>query len=67
WMVENLAMLGRKREATEMFEHLLGVRNDVGLLSEEYDPGSRRLRGNFPQVFSHVGLVNAAHRLAAGD
>jgi len=67
WMVENLALLGRKREATEMFEHLLDVRNDVGLLSEEYDPGSRRLRGNFPQVFSHVGLVNAAHRLTADN
>jgi GH15 family glucan-1,4-alpha-glucosidase len=67
WMVENLVMLGRKQEATEMFQRLLDVRNDVGLLSEEYDPASRRLRGNFPQVFSHVGLVNAAHRLAAGE
>jgi GH15 family glucan-1,4-alpha-glucosidase len=65
WMVEILVMLGRKQEATEMFQRLLDVRNDVGLLSEEYDPGSGRLRGNFPQVFSHVGLVNAAHRLAA--
>lgn len=67
WMVENLAMLGRKQEATQMFERLLGVRNDVGLLSEQYDPDAKCLRGNFPQVFSHVGLVNAAHRLGSGD
>ncbi|MGH8145981.1 MAG: glycoside hydrolase family 15 protein [Rhodanobacteraceae bacterium] len=64
WMVENLAMLGRRQEALEMFQRLLDVRNDVGLLSEEYDPAGKRLLGNFPQVFSHVGLVNAAHRLA---
>jgi GH15 family glucan-1,4-alpha-glucosidase len=64
WMVEVLAMLGRKDEALEMFRRLLGVRNDVGLLSEEYDPHEKCLRGNFPQAFSHVGLVNAAHRLA---
>jgi GH15 family glucan-1,4-alpha-glucosidase len=64
WMVEVLAMLGLKDEALEMFQRLLGVRNDVGLLSEEYDPHEKCLRGNFPQAFSHVGLVNAAHRLA---
>lgn len=67
WMVENLAILGRKREAKELFQRLLDVRNDVGLLSEEYDPAKKRLRGNFPQAFSHVGLINAAHRLAGED
>jgi GH15 family glucan-1,4-alpha-glucosidase len=47
-----------------MFERLLALRNDVGLLSEEYDPAARRLVGNFPQAFSHVGLVNTARNLA---
>jgi GH15 family glucan-1,4-alpha-glucosidase len=47
-----------------MFEHLLNIRNDVGLLSEEYDPVERRQLGNFPQAFSHVGLVNTAVNLS---
>jgi hypothetical protein len=47
----------------ELFEHLLSLRNDVGLLSEEYDPGEARMLGNFPQAFSHVALVNTAHVL----
>jgi len=53
----------RKKEARELFERLLTVRNDLGLLSEEYDPLEKRLLGNFPQAFSHVALVNAAHIL----
>ena len=65
WFVDNLAILGRQDEAAEMFERLLSIRNDVGLLSEEYDVHSRRLVGNFPQAFSHVGLVNSANNLAA--
>jgi GH15 family glucan-1,4-alpha-glucosidase len=50
-------------EARQIFERLLDLRNDVGLLSEEYDPQARRLVGNFPQAFSHVGLINTATNL----
>jgi GH15 family glucan-1,4-alpha-glucosidase len=60
WYVENLAALGRHEEAREIFEHLLSLRNDVGLLPEEYDPRARRFLGNYPQAFSHVALVNSA-------
>ena len=68
WLVDNLALQGRRDDASRLFERLLSLRNDVGLLSEEYDPGSRRLVGNFPQAFSHVSLVNSAFNLAAaGD
>jgi GH15 family glucan-1,4-alpha-glucosidase len=55
-----LHLLGRKREARELFERLLNLRNDLGLLSEEYDPREKRQLGNFPQAFSHVALVSAA-------
>ena len=60
WFVDNLVLLGRIDEAVEMFERLLALRNELGLLSEEYDPGERRLVGNFPQAFSHIGLINTA-------
>ena len=60
WFVDNLTLLGRTDEAVEMFERLLSLRNDLGLLSEEYDPAARRLVGNFPQAFSHIGLINTA-------
>jgi GH15 family glucan-1,4-alpha-glucosidase len=63
WLVQCLALVGRRAEATTLFERLLGLRNDVGLLSEEYDTHARRLVGNFPQAFSHVGLVNSAASL----
>ena len=55
-------------DAAALFERLLAVRNDLGLLAEQYDPRARRQLGNFPQAFSHVGLVNTAHNLlqAAG-
>jgi GH15 family glucan-1,4-alpha-glucosidase len=59
-------MVGRTEEATELFERLLGLRNDVGLFAEEYDPKLQRQVGNFPQAFSHVGLINTAW-LLAGD
>jgi GH15 family glucan-1,4-alpha-glucosidase len=61
-------LLGRWSEARELFLALLELRNDVGLLAEEYDPILRRQLGNFPQAFSHVGLINSAHNLtiAAG-
>ncbi|MGE0605640.1 MAG: glycoside hydrolase family 15 protein [Pirellulales bacterium] len=63
WLADNYALQGRHAEARQVFERLLAIRNDVGLLSEEYDPAARRLLGNFPQAFSHVGLVNTAHNL----
>jgi GH15 family glucan-1,4-alpha-glucosidase len=66
-LVDNLALAGRLEEATRLFERLLELRNDVGLLAEEYDPSRRRLTGNFPQAFSHVGLVNSAFNLATAD
>ena len=65
WYVDNLVLQGRRDEATQMFERLLSVRNDLGLLAEEFDPDGKRLLGNFPQAFSHVGLVNSARNLAA--
>ncbi len=64
WYADNLALLGRRDEAVELFEHLLTLRNDVGLLAEEYDPVAGRMLGNFPQAFSHVALINAAHNLS---
>src|ERR1700730_18690175 len=57
-------LLGRAEEAERLFERLLGLRNDVGLLSEEYDAAGQRLVGNFPQAFSHVSLINTAHNLS---
>jgi GH15 family glucan-1,4-alpha-glucosidase len=63
WLADNLALQGRAEEARELFERLLALRNDVGLLSEEYDPQAQRLVGNFPQAFSHLGLINTARNL----
>jgi len=57
-------MLGRRDDAHNLFDRLLNVRNDLGLLAEEYDPVSRRQLGNFPQAFSHIGLVNSAVNLS---
>ena len=59
-MVSALKMTGRVEEAKALFERLLALRNDVGLLAEEYDPRSQRLMGNFPQALSHIALINAA-------
>jgi GH15 family glucan-1,4-alpha-glucosidase len=64
WFVDNLILQGRLGEAHAMFERLLGLRNDVGLLAEEYDPRERRQMGNLPQAFTHVALVNTAYNLA---
>src|SRR5262249_18858388 len=66
WLADNLALQGRIAEAREIFERLLGLCNDVGLLSEQYDPAARRLLGNFPQAFTHVALVNTARNLTEG-
>jgi GH15 family glucan-1,4-alpha-glucosidase len=67
WLVDALALDGRHDQAAALFERLLDVRNDVGLLAEEYDPRTRRLLGNFPQAFSHIALVNSAFSLARSD
>lgn len=64
WMVDCLVEEGRIDEARELFDRLLSLRNDVGLLSEQYDPENRRLIGNFPQAFSHLGLINTARNLS---
>jgi GH15 family glucan-1,4-alpha-glucosidase len=63
WLADNFELQGRHPEAVRMFESLLEIRNDVGLLSEEYDATEKRQLGNFPQAFSHVGLVNTAFNL----
>jgi GH15 family glucan-1,4-alpha-glucosidase len=63
WLADTLALQGRVDEAEEIFERLLSLRNDVGLLAEQYDPRARRQLGNFPQAFSHVGLINTARNL----
>jgi GH15 family glucan-1,4-alpha-glucosidase len=69
WLADNLVLQGRYAEAQMLFERLLALRNDVGLLAEEYDPRGRRFLGNFPQAFSHVALINTALNLtrAAGE
>jgi GH15 family glucan-1,4-alpha-glucosidase len=64
WLADNYVLQNRREEAVRMFERLLNIRNDLGLLSEEYDPDAKRLLGNFPQAFSHVGLVNTAFSLS---
>ena len=66
WLVEVLALQDREDEATALFERLLALRNDVGLLAEEYDPRSGRQLGNFPQAFTHLALVEAAIALGEG-
>ena len=63
WLVDNYILQGRTAEAQELFERLLSLRNDVGLLAEEFDPRAGRQVGNFPQAFSHVALVNTAFNL----
>ncbi|MCL7378572.1 glycoside hydrolase family 15 protein [Streptomyces sp. 35G-GA-8] len=67
WLADALHMTGRTAEATELFERLLALRNDVGLLAEEYDPVTRRQLGNYPQAFSHIGLVVTALSLTGAD
>jgi GH15 family glucan-1,4-alpha-glucosidase len=59
--------MGRVEEATTIFNRLVGLANDVGLISEEYDPVRKRLIGNFPQAFTHVGLINTARNLATAS
>jgi GH15 family glucan-1,4-alpha-glucosidase len=64
WLADAYVMLGRMDDARALFERLVGLCNDLGLLSEEYDPIAQRMLGNFPQAFSHVGLINTAHNLS---
>jgi GH15 family glucan-1,4-alpha-glucosidase len=64
WLVDCLAMIGRREDAQALFSRLVNLRNDVGLLSEEYDPRAKRFTGNFPQAFSHVAMVSTAFNLA---
>lgn len=67
WLAEALHMTGRTQEARELFDRLVGLTNDVGLLAEEYDPVAGHQLGNFPQAFSHIGLVNTALALFGDD
>jgi len=67
WMVSALNLLGRRDDARKIFERLLSLRNDVGLLSEEYETKARRMVGNFPQALSHIALVNSAFEFAHGS
>ena len=65
WLVEQHANSGRLEDAEKLMAQLVGYANDLGLLSEEYDPDAGRLIGNFPQAFSHIGLIRAADAIAA--
>jgi GH15 family glucan-1,4-alpha-glucosidase len=63
WLANNYLLLGRQDDAARVFQRLLDLRNDVGLLSEEYDPALKRQVGNFPQAFSHIALLSTAFNL----
>jgi GH15 family glucan-1,4-alpha-glucosidase len=67
WLADAYMLQGRWDDGRKLFERLVGLRNDVGLLSEEYDPRSGRLVGNFPQAFSHIALINSACNLSHAD
>ena len=67
WLADAYLLLGRRDDAEKLFKTLVGLCNDVGLLSEEYDPRAKRQLGNFPQAFSHVALINTAFNLTRTD
>jgi GH15 family glucan-1,4-alpha-glucosidase len=67
WLCDAYMSIGRHDDAKKLFERLLAIRNDLGLLAEEYEPNEKRHQGNFPQAFSHVGLINTAFNLTRGD
>ena len=67
WLADALLLTGRAEDAAGVFQDVVAVANDVGLLAEEYDPTGRRLLGNFPQAFSHVGLANTVRNLSSSD
>ncbi|MGO9943507.1 MAG: glycoside hydrolase family 15 protein [Rhodoblastus sp.] len=63
WLADAYILAGRRDDARKLYERLLSLRNDLGLLSEEYDPRAKRLLGNFPQAFSHIAMINTAHNI----
>jgi len=63
WLADVYVLLGRQAEAEALYQHLTGLSNDLGLLAEQYDPAGRRMLGNFPQAFSHIGIINTALNL----
>ena len=65
WLADAYVLIGRPAEARRLFERLIGLCNDVGLIGEEYDTAAQRLVGNFPQALSHIALVNTAHNIAS--
>jgi GH15 family glucan-1,4-alpha-glucosidase len=65
WLADAYVLTGRPAEARRLFERLVGLCNDVGLIGEEYDTGTQRLVGNFPQALSHIALINTAHNIAS--
>jgi glucoamylase len=67
WLADNYVMQGRHEEARVLFERLAGLANDVGLFAEEYDPVGQRQLGNFPQAFTHMGFVQSATNISAGE
>ena len=67
WLADAYVLAGRHEDARALYDRLLGLRNDLGLLAEEYDVVAGRLLGNFPQAFSHIGLINTAHNLMAAS
>jgi GH15 family glucan-1,4-alpha-glucosidase len=67
WYADNLAMMGRQREAAEIFANLLSLANDLGLMAEEYDARAKRMVGNFPQAFTHVSLLNSIYNLTSPE
>jgi GH15 family glucan-1,4-alpha-glucosidase len=67
WLADAYVSIGRKADAERLFKRLLSIRNDLGLLAEEYDPHAKRLLGNFPQAFSHIALINTAFNLTRAD
>ena len=67
WPADAYTLMGRLEDARRLFQRLLALRNDVGLLAEEYDPRAGRQLGNFPQAFSHVSLLDTAHNLSRAD
>ena len=67
WLADAYVLMGRRADAEALFERLTALCNDVGLLSEQYDPGAREQLGNFPQAFSHIALVNTAFNLSDSE
>jgi GH15 family glucan-1,4-alpha-glucosidase len=67
WLVDALTLCGRVREARRMFENVVAHANHLGLFAEQFDPASGAFLGNFPQAFTHIGLINSAYYLACAE